>query len=133
MSYINHTIRGIPYSRNKSRGNVNAADIWSDAVREQTLTLPKVVEACALKVTFLLPPDKFPTDFPHGPDLDNLLKRFMDALNDTIFSATPGGDSCVVMLTVMKTKVSSAAESGAHLEVLPVSVATPAHARQSAA
>ena len=46
----------------------------------------------------------------------------MDALNDTIFSATAGGDSCVVMLTVMKTKVQSLAESGAHLEVLPVSV-----------
>lgn len=78
-----------------------------------------------MKVTFLLPPNKFPSDFPHGPDLDNLLKRFMDALNDTVFSDTPGGDSCVVMLTVMKTKVSSDAEAGVHLEVLPVSVAQP--------
>lgn len=125
MSYINHLIRGVPYSRNKSRGNIGAADTWSEQVRAQTQDLPRVKEACALKVTFLLPPDKFPTDFPHGPDLDNLLKRFMDALNSTIFSATPGGDSCVVMLTVMKTRVTSIGEAGAHLEVLPVSV-TPA-------
>lgn len=25
-----------------------------------------------MKITFLLPADKFPTDFPYGPDLDNL-------------------------------------------------------------
>ena len=123
MSYINHLIRGIPYSRNKSRGNIAGADIWSEQVRLQTASLPRVKEACALKVTFLLPPDKYPTDFPHGPDLDNLLKRFMDALNHTVFSDTHGGDSCVVMLTVMKTKVASSAEAGAHFEILPVSVA----------
>jgi Holliday junction resolvase RusA-like endonuclease len=123
MSYINHLIKGVPYSRNKSRGNLGAADQWSEQVKLQTASLPRVKEACALKVTFLLPPDKFPKDFPYGPDLDNLLKRFMDALNDTVFADTPGGDSCVVMLTVMKTKVSSSDAAGAHLEVLPVSVA----------
>lgn len=79
-----------------------------------------------MKVTFLLPPDKFPKDFPYGPDLDNLLKRFMDALNETIFSETQGKDSCVVMLTVMKTRAASNQEAGAHLEILPVSVATGA-------
>lgn len=123
MGYINCRISGVPYSRNKSRGDVGAADVWSAEVRKQTADLPKVKEACAMKVTFLLPPDKYPSDFPHGPDLDNLLKRFMDALNHTVFDGTAGGDSCVVMLTVMKTKVASKLESGVHLEVLPVSVA----------
>lgn len=122
MSYINHHIKGVPYCRNKSRGNKSAADIWSEQVKLQTANLPRVQHACSVKVTFLLPPDKFPTDFPYGPDLDNLLKRFMDALNHTIFSETHGGDSCVVMLNVMKTKVTSVADAGAHLEVLPVSV-----------
>ena len=123
MSYINHFIKGVPYSRNKSRGNLGAADQWSEQVRLQSASLPRVKEACALKVTFLLPPDKFPADFPHGPDLDNLLKRFMDALNDTVFADTPGGDSCVVMHTAMKTKVVSYSDAGAYLEILPVSVA----------
>lgn len=122
MSYINHLIKGVPYSRNKNRGNIGAADQWSEQVKLQSSELPRVKEACAMKVTFLLPPDKFPADFPYGPDLDNLLKRFMDALNCTVFSETPGGDSCVVMLTVMKTKVESYEDSGAHLEILPVSV-----------
>ena len=123
MSYINLHISGVPYSRNKSRGNTDAADQWSEQVKNQTAALPRVKEACAVKVTFLLPPDKFPHDFPYGPDLDNLLKRFMDALNGTIFSETPGGDSCAIMLTVIKTRVASVKEAGAHLEVLPVSVA----------
>lgn len=75
-----------------------------------------------LKVTFLLPPDKFPADYPFGPDLDNLLKRLLDGLNETIFSETPGRDSCVVLLHVMKTKVKSNEQAGVHFEVLPVSV-----------
>ena len=123
MSYINHLIKGVPYSHNKVRGSLGAADQWSQQVRLQSASLPRVKEAYALRVTFLLPPDKFPADFPHGPDLDNLLKRFMDALNDTVFADTPGKDSCVVMLTAMKTRVASYADAGAHLEVLPVSVA----------
>ena len=125
MAYINLLVKGVPYSRNKSRGNLGAADKWSEQIIDQTANLPRVKDACALKATFLLPPNKFPTDFPHGPDLDNLLKRFMDALNHTIFSETPGGDSCVVMLTVMKTKVVSESSAGVHLEVLPVIVAQP--------
>lgn len=73
-----------------------------------------------LKVTFLLPPDKYPADLPYGSDLDNLLKRFLDALNQTIFSMTIGKDSSVVSLTATKVKVPSSKEAGAYLEVLPV-------------
>lgn len=122
MTYINHMIHGVPYSQAKSRGNKDAAPAWSAAIIDQTSKLAKVKEACALKVTFLLPPNKFPSDFLYGPDLDNLLKRLLDALNETIFSDAQGKDSCVVHLTVMKTRVASEAEAGAHIEVLPVSV-----------
>lgn len=73
----------------------------------------------------LLPPDEFPTDFPYGPDLDNLLKRFMDALNVTVFSEAKGKDSCIVSMMVLKTRVASREEAGAHLEVMPVSLAAP--------
>ena len=75
-----------------------------------------------MKVTFLLPPDKFPTDFPYGSDLDNLLKRFLDALNETIFSESKGKDSCIVSMHVTKTRVNSNDEAGALLEILPVNV-----------
>ena len=123
MKYICQKISGVPYGKFKKRGLVDAPEGWTQQIIDQTKLLPKVREACVLKVTFLLPPNKFPTDFPYGPDLDNLLKRFLDALNKTIFSETQGGDSCIVSLNVMKTKVDSEDMAGAILEVLPVSIA----------
>ena len=122
MKHISHRISGIPYSRNKKRGNTEAPKQWSDAVVQQTKHLPKVTEACILRVTFLLPPNKFPTDLPYGPDSDNLMKRFSDALNHTIFSETQGKDSCVIEMSVMKTKVDSEEEAGALIEVLPIRI-----------
>jgi len=122
MKHLSHLISGVPYSRSKARGDTDAPNRWTDAVIEQTRHLPKVTEACILRVTFLLPPNKFPTDLPYGPDLDNLMKRFSDALNQTIFSETEGKDSCVVEMSVMKTRVDSESEAGAIIEVLPISI-----------
>ncbi len=122
MNYINHMIKGVPYGKEKSRGDTEAAERWSQQIREQSKNLPRVKDACVLKVTFLLPPDKFPTDYPYGPDLDNLLKRFLDTLNETVFSEAMGLDSCVVSMTVMKTKIASTDEPGVHFEVMPVAV-----------
>ncbi len=81
MTYICQKIKGIPYGKYKRRGKVNAPLEWTQKIKDQTKDLPKVKEACVLKITFLLPPDKFPKDFPYGPDLDNLLKRFLDPSN----------------------------------------------------
>lgn len=122
MQYFSLKISGIPYGRDKARGDIEAPNRWSQTVKQQTAHLPKVKEACIMKVTFLLPPDKFPTDFPYGSDLDNLLKRFLDALNETIFSETQGKDSCVISMNVTKTKVMNREEAGVHLEILPISV-----------
>jgi Holliday junction resolvase RusA-like endonuclease len=122
MNYISRKITGIPYGRNKTRGDKEAPVQWTQSVIEQTRNLPRINEACILKVTFLLPPNKFPADLPHGPDLDNLLKRFFDALNETVFSQTQGKDSCVIQVTATKTKVDSERDSGALLEILPIKV-----------
>ena len=122
MNYINQKISGIPYGRNKNRGDIQGPGRWTEAIIEQTKELPKVRAACILRVTFLLPPNKFPTDLPYGPDLDNLMKTFSDALNETIFSDTEGKDSCIIEMSLMKTKVDSETEAGALLEVLPVSI-----------
>jgi Holliday junction resolvase RusA-like endonuclease len=121
-SYFNFRIQGVPYGHQKHRGNISALREWSNQIIEQTKNFPKVKEARILKVTFLLPPDKFPSDLPYGPDLDNLLKRLLDGLKQTIFSDAPGNDSCVISLTVMKAKVPSPEQAGVHIEVLPVSV-----------
>jgi Holliday junction resolvase RusA-like endonuclease len=122
MQYISVKISGIPYGGGRRTcGNVQAPDRRSEAVKQQTEKLPKVKEACIMKVAFLLPADKFPTDFPYAPDLDNLLKRFSDALSETIFSEAKGTDSCIISMNVTKTKVSTQEEAGAYLEILPVS------------
>ncbi len=122
MNFISHRIVGVPYSRIKVRGNTEAPQKWTQAIIEQTKQLPKVTEACILKVTFLLPPNKFPKDLPYGPDLDNLMKRLMDALSHTIFSDTEGKDSCVIEMSVMKTTVKSEGEAGALIQVLPIRI-----------
>ncbi|MGA2172392.1 MAG: RusA family crossover junction endodeoxyribonuclease [Sedimentisphaerales bacterium] len=122
MKHISHKIHGIPYGKNKTRGDISALEKWTQAVIDQTKHLIKVEEACILRVTFLLPQSKFPKDFPYGPDLDNLIKRFLDALNHTIFSETEGKDSCVIEMSVIKAKVDSKEEAGALIEVLPIRV-----------
>ena len=121
MAYINHTINGVPYGMQKARGDIQAPARWTARIIEATQSLPRVKEACVMKITFLLPPDKYPADLPFGPDIDNLLKRFLDALNQTIFFEAKGKDSCVVAITAMKTRVASSQEAGVHFEVLPVS------------
>ena len=120
MPVITATIRGVPYAKAKSRGDQQAPARWTRAVVDQTRHLPTVTEACFLKLTFLLPSDKFPRDFPYGPDLDNLLKRTLDALQETIFREAKGRDSCVIALFAMKSKVNDSAQAGAHVEILPV-------------
>jgi Holliday junction resolvase RusA-like endonuclease len=122
MSHIFHRILGVPYGKGKTRGNTDAAKEWTRVVVEQTKHLPKVKETCILKVTFLLPPNKFPKDLSYGPDLDNLMKRLSDSLNETIFSETEGRDSCIIELNVKKTRVESESDAGVLLEVLPIKI-----------
>ena len=120
MPHIRASIRGVPYSQSKGRGNKSAPEKWSKEVIEQTRNLPLISEACVLRVTFRLPSNKFPKDFRYGPDLDNLLKRLLDALGETVFSKAHGGDSCVIALEAMK--VLDDEHPGVDIEILPISI-----------
>ena len=100
MTYLDCLIPGVPYGKHKRRGKIEAPAKWTQILIEKTSELPKVKEASALNITFLFPPDKYPLDLPYGPDLDNFLKRLMDALKHTIFSDAKGHDSCVIILYV---------------------------------
>lgn len=124
MSYINCRIVGEPYggSGRRRRGFTEGPSLWTTAVKSQTRGLPPIKEACLMKVTFLLPKNRFPGDFPYGPDLDNLLKRFLDALRETVFSEAKGCDSCVISMVVTKTRVPDGQKPGVHLEILPVAI-----------
>jgi len=123
MQLMNCKINGVPYSQLKSKGNKKAAEDWTRTIIEQTKNLGRVQKACIMNVTFCLPPDKFPKDFPYGPDIDNLLKRLLDALEETIFMKESGGDSCIISINAAKTRVESKEEAGAYLQVIPVEIA----------
>jgi len=118
MFHIRETIKGVPYGQRA----VNQTDArkWSQEIIKQTENTGLVTDACLMRITFKLPHDKFPPDFPFGNDLDNLLKRFFDALSHTVFKEAKGKDSCVVALEVMKCKVEK--DPGVDFEILPIKV-----------
>jgi Holliday junction resolvase RusA-like endonuclease len=111
-------IVGIPFSKNKVRGNSSGLAGWSAAVEKQTQDLDKICGPCLLRVTFMLPPSKLPKDHPFGNDLDNLLKRFCDALGKTILKDAPGKDGAIIKVEATKIFVSSDKKSGALFEIV---------------
>lgn len=106
-------ISGVPYCRSKNRGDLSAPKVWTEQVMAGCAHFPKVSSACEVEVEFVLPTDKFPKDFPHGPDLDNLLKRFLDAVQG---SGALENDSLIVKLTASKRKIRDGEQAGAHVE-----------------
>ena len=108
-------IEGIPYGQLKVRGDLDAPGKWTRAIKEATTDLPKVKGPCNMIVVFVLPKDKFPSDYPHGPDLDNLIKRLFDALNYTILSEAPGKDSSIIQLVVSKRRALPGEPTGARV------------------
>lgn len=57
---------------------------------------------------------------PFGTDLDNLLKRLLDALGQTVFPEAPGKDACVVSVDATKVVALNPSESGVDGEIIPV-------------
>jgi Holliday junction resolvase RusA-like endonuclease len=115
---ISVKIKGIPYSQNKNRGQIEKPNEWSRAIESQTQDLPRVKGPCILRVAFLLPENKFPLDHPYGSDLDNLVKRLCDALQETVLSESPGKDGAIVSLEATKVRVTDENEAGANVEII---------------
>jgi Holliday junction resolvase RusA-like endonuclease len=119
-------VRGIPYPHTKSTGNVQGCADWTAAVVEKTRGLPKITGPCLLRATFKLPREKFNGASPFGTDLDNLLKRLLDALSRTVFSDAPGKDACVVSLEATKVLVRNPSEAGVDGEIIQIGAPTNA-------
>jgi len=111
-------VRGVPYPHMKATGNVEGRKVWSEAIVKGTSGLKKVSGPCLVRVTFRLSRDKFHDSNPYGTDLDNLLKRFFDALGRTVFSDAPGKDACVVAIEAAKVLVHNPSESGVDGEII---------------
>lgn len=77
MTFISKKSIGVPYSQHKRIGKVAAPKVWTDTIVQQSKDLPEVKEASIVMITFLLPRDKFPRDYPFDPNVDNLLKMFL--------------------------------------------------------
>lgn len=120
MKRIAINIKGVPYGQKKAKGNKKGPREWSEEIIAQTKSLSKVDGQCMLRATFKLPENKYPSDLPYGPDLDNLLKSFLDALNETIFNNVEGHDSCVTILEVAKIRVAKEKDTGVYLEIIPL-------------
>jgi Holliday junction resolvase RusA-like endonuclease len=113
-------VRGIPYPQ--ISGNVKACTGWSEKIVEKTAGLKKITGPCLLRVTFKLPPGKFNETNPFGTDIDNLVKRLLDALGRTVFSDAPGRDACVVSLDATKVLALNPSEAGVDGEIIPIGV-----------
>lgn len=111
-------VRGVPYPHIKATGNIGGTKKWTEAIVERTATLRKVTGPCLVRVTFKLTKEKFHEKNPYGTDLDNLLKRFFDALGQTVFSDAPGKDACVVAIEAVKVVVQNPSESGVDGEII---------------
>ena len=108
MKHIVCRVRGSPYSRSRKAGSQS----WAQTVVEQTQHLPPVTGPCLLRITFQLPPDKYNDQSPYGPDIDNLVKKFVDTLKQTVLADAPGSDGCIIGLEAFKIPVSDEAEAG---------------------
>ena len=111
-------VRGVPYPHLKATGNIDGTKKWTEAIVAKTATLRKVTGPCLVRVTFKLTNEKFHEKNPYGTDLDNLLKRFFDALGRTVFSEAPGKDACIVAIEAAKVLVQNPNESGVDGEII---------------
>ena len=114
-------VRGVPYPQVKATGNVEGRKVWTEAIVRATQNLRKVRGPVLVRVTFKLSREKFHDANPYGTDLDNLLKRFFDALSKTVFSEAPGKDACVVAIEGAKVLVHNPSESGVDGEIIEMS------------
>ena len=111
-------VRGIPYPQTKATGNIEGRKVWTDAIVKATRNLRKVKGLGLVRVTFKLTNEKFHDANPYGTDLDNLLKRFFDALSRTVFAQAPGKDACIVAIEAAKVLVQNPSESGVDGEII---------------
>ncbi len=112
-------VRGVPFPHLKATGNVDGEKDLDRGYRECHRWTEKGKRPFRLvRVTFKLSREKFREVNPYGTDLDNLLKRFFDALSQTVFSDAPGKDACVVAIEAAKALVLNPSESGVDGEII---------------
>jgi|SRR2546421_10854165 len=108
-------VEGTPYPWHKVSGDIEGPGRWSAAIRQQTDRLPALSGPCRLEVEFILPSDRFLGTNRYGTDLDNLLKRLLDALKSTVLRTAPGLDGAIVELRASKVPAGTDNKTGARI------------------
>lgn len=116
---IERFIVGTPYPKIKTIGRLAGPAEWTADVIRQTADLPHVSTACELEAEFVLPANKFTKGNPYGVDIDNLLKRLLDALSKTIFLEAPKNDAAIVSLKAWKRPARGIEDTGVRITVRP--------------
>lgn len=114
---INIFIKGNPSTLRRARGDKKRPLMWRKSIIEQTRWCKKVKWPCKMSVVFYFEERQFPENFPYGPDIDNHLKSFQDALNKTIFVKASGQDSCIMEIVAKKRM--GVKKTGVHLRIWP--------------
>ena len=120
MNHISGFIEGTPLSRNRSGARKPGLQGWIEQVAKQTGALQQVENACILRVTFFLADEAYRTAPPYGPDLDNLLKPFLDALKKTVLQSQE--DAGIISIQATKARAGPGQRPGALLEIFPIIV-----------
>ena len=102
-------IEGAPIRGNRYQGLTK----WKRAIIEQTKGMEIIDYSCCAIIDFILQKNQYPTDRPHGPDLDNLLKPLLDSLQKTILA----DDSLIYKLSVTKKIKSVNEKTGVVIEI----------------
>lgn len=119
MLPVVYKVSGVPYGSTRDEIGLLLLREWTNNIVLQTRDLPKVQESCVIKLTFLLPRDKFPDRFPYGPDLNYLINKLIETLKQTLFSDTTGKDACIYALHAVKKEVQSVQEAGVIIDIKP--------------
>ncbi len=122
MLPVIYKISGVPYGSTRDEIGLLLLREWHNNIVSQTRELPKVQEPCTIRLTFLLPCDKFPDRFPYGPDLNYLVNKLLETLKQTLFSDTTGKDACIYELHAAKAEVATSQEAGVLIEIEPYRV-----------
>lgn len=113
-------IKHEPFSKTYMGRRPQAPLAYDQAIVATTQDWPLVTRECQFRATFVLGPSKFTDPEFLGPDLDNLLKRLLDDLKQTVFRRPDSDDSFIVSLEATKTKVDNDEDMGVFIEIIPL-------------
>lgn len=112
-----------PTLKEKNRNNLRE---WREKIKQAADGMIPVVGTCNVDICFYLSPKQYVASTNaeafYGPDIDNLLKVFLDPFTETSLMGRKGsgkGDSRIVGLRAIKRKAFSPGEVGAHFRIVP--------------